>query len=69
MTVDEVKALPTAQKLQLMEAIWDDLRGRFEQSDIHPRIKDLLDARRARAGDGSAQVLDWDTVKASIGRS
>ncbi len=69
MTVDEVKALPTAEKFLIMEAIWEDLRGRFEQSDIPPRIKDLLDARRARVRDGSAQVLDWDAVKATIGRA
>ena len=69
MTVDEVKALPTAQKLKIMEAIWEDFRGRFEQSDIPPRIKDLLDARRNRARAGSAQVVDWDGVKATIGGS
>ncbi len=67
MTAEEVKALPTAEKLQLMEALWEDLRVRFEQSDIPPRVKDLLDARRARVLAGAMQILDWDAVKASIG--
>lgn len=69
MTLDEVRALPTAEKLQIMEVIWEDLRGRLERSDILPRIKDLLDARRARALDGSVRVLDWDDVKPTLGKA
>jgi putative addiction module component (TIGR02574 family) len=69
MTAEEVRTLPLAQKLQLMEAIWEDLRDRFEQSELPQRLKDLLDQRRARVREGSAKVLDWDTVKSGIGRA
>jgi putative addiction module component (TIGR02574 family) len=68
MTAEEVRALPMAQKLQIMEALWEDLRDRFEQSDIPQELKDLLDQRRARAREGLAKVLPWDAVKSSIGR-
>ena len=68
MTAEEVRTLPMAQKIQIMEALWEDLRDRFAQSELPPRLRDLLDQRRARVRDGSAQVLDWDTVKSSIGR-
>lgn len=69
MTATEVKTLPVVQKIQLMEAIWEDLRARFEQAELPPRLKALLDQRRARAREGSAQVLDWDAVKSSVGRT
>ena len=69
MTAAEVKTLPMAQKIQIMEAIWEDLRDRFEQSELPQRLKDLLDQRRARVREGSAKVLDWDKVKSSIGRA
>ena len=69
MSVDEVRALPVAQKLEIMEAIWEDLRSRVETSDIPLRIQQLLDARRARVRDGHARVLDWDGVKARIGQA
>lgn len=69
MGVDEVKALPIAQKLEIMEAIWEDLRSRVAASDIPLRIKNLLDARRARVRDGVARVPDWDGVKAKIGQA
>jgi len=68
MTAEEVKALPIAEKIQLMELIWEDLRDRFESADLPEEFKSLLDARRARVQDGSAQLLDWDKVKSTIGR-
>lgn len=58
MTVEDVKALPTERKIQIMEAIWEDLRDRFEQMDLPPSKKDLLDRRRARVKEGAARVLD-----------
>ncbi len=69
MTDEEVKALPLAQKMEIMEALWEDLRDRFEQSDVPQRIRDLLDQRRVRVEEGAAQVLDWDTVKSGVGRA
>ena len=69
MTAEEVRALPVAQKLQLMEVIWEDLRERFEQAEIPYSLTVLLDQRRARARDGAARVLDWDTVKSQIGQA
>ena len=68
MTAEEVRTLPMAQKLQIMEALWEDLRDRFERSGIPPRLQEILDQRRARARDGAVQVLDWEAVKSSVGR-
>ena len=68
MTAEDIKTLPIAQKIQIMEAIWEDLRDRFERMELPPQLKGLLDQRRARVRDGSAQLLDWDSVKSSIGR-
>jgi putative addiction module component (TIGR02574 family) len=68
MTADELKALPISEKIQIMETIWEDLRDRFEHLGLPDELKELLDQRRARVRNGSAQLLDWDTVKANIGR-
>ena len=69
MTIEEIKTLPIAQKLRIMEALWEDLRERFEQCDIPQVQKDLLDARRSRSEKGINKILDWDTVKSTLGRS
>lgn len=68
MTAEEIKTLPMAEKIQMMETIWEDLRDRFDQMEIPPQLKELLDQRRARVRNGSAQLLDWDSVKSTIGR-
>jgi len=68
MTVQEVRTLPTEEKFQIMETIWEDLRERFETSEITPQLRDLLRDRRARVAKGEARLLDWDSVKFAIGR-
>lgn len=68
MTTEEVKALTVERKIQIMEAIWEDFRERFERSKISPQQKELLDRRRARVREGAAQLLDWDSVKGTLGR-
>lgn len=69
MTVADVKSMSVEEKVQIMETIWEDMRDRFERSDIPQSHKDLLDLRRERASSGESKILDWDTVKSSIGRS
>ena len=68
MTVEDVKALPIDRKIQIMEAIWEDFRDRFDRMEISQEQKALLDRRRARVRNGSAQLLDWESVKGTIGR-
>mgnify|MGYP006451311315 CR=1 FL=1 len=68
MTVEEVKQLPLRQKLRIMEAIWEDLRERFEAIEVSPEVKALLDKRRARVRDCESALLDWDDAKTRIGR-
>ncbi len=68
MTADEVRALPVERKIQIMEGIWEDFRDRFERSEISAQQKQLLDRRRARVREGAARLLDWDSVKGTLGR-
>ncbi len=69
MTVLEIKTLPMAEKFQIMEAIWDDLRERFDASEVSLPLRALLDERRDRVRRGEVKILDWDTVKSTIGRA
>lgn len=62
-TAEDVKALPIDRKIQIMEAIWEDFRDRFDRMDVSPQQKDLLDRRRARVREGAPQLLDWESVK------
>jgi putative addiction module component (TIGR02574 family) len=68
MTEHDVKALPIEQKIQIMEAIWEDFRDRFDRMAVPDELRALLDQRRARVREGAAQLLDWDSVKGSMGK-
>ena len=67
MTGQEIKELPVQQKLQIMEAIWEDFRDRFDRLNVPQEQKDLLDQRRARVREGVAQLLDWESVILCVG--
>jgi len=55
------------EKLQIMEALWEDLRANAELSPITEWHKKLLDERRAAVEAGHEEILDWDKVKGSLG--
>ena len=67
MTLEEIRMLPVAEKLQIMEAIWQDFRDQFENFDSPGPLKTLLDKRRARVREGEVELLAWDEVKSKIG--
>lgn len=68
MTIAEVKAMPIGQKVRIMETLWQDMQEHFEAMPIPDDVKKLLDVRRARVAQGEASLLNWDVVKAALGR-
>lgn len=68
MSIAEIRGLPLREKLQIFEAIWNDLRERVDQSAVKPELRELLDARIERVRNGSVEVHEWDSVKYSIGQ-
>jgi putative addiction module component (TIGR02574 family) len=67
MSIAEVRQLPLAEKLQIMEAIWEDLRAHAEQVPVPAWHKELLDERRKALDEGREEVLDWDAIKDTLG--
>ena len=67
MGIAEIHQLPLSDKLQIMEAIWDDLRSNAEAVLVPDWHKNLLDERRNVVEQGKEQVLEWDEVKDSLG--
>lgn len=58
--------MTTQEKLAAMEALWEDLSRSPEAIESPEWHKEILDERRQRAADGSAQFEDWETAKAKI---
>ena len=68
MNLEDIKALPIDRKIEIMEVIWEDFRDRFDRLELTQEQKDLLDRRRAKVREGTAQLLDWESVKGTIGK-
>lgn len=68
MSIAEVRNLPLREKLQILEAIWEDLSAHVDGMEISPAERELLDSRIERVRNGDTEVHDWDSVKHSLGR-
>ena len=55
-----------AEKLRMMEELWDDLRARAEGVPVPQWHKDLLDERQQRIDAGEATFSDWESAKERI---
>jgi len=66
MSIAEVRQLPLFEKLQIMEAIWEDLRAQAEQVPVPQWHRELLDERRRAVEEGREPLLDWDSIKDSL---
>ena len=67
--IPEVSSLTREEKLLTMRSLWEDMRNEINVGPETPEIVELLDQREARIESGEAELLDWDEVKGSIGRS
>ena len=68
MTAQEIRTLPTDEKVRMMAAIWEDMRNHYEEAMVSQEVIDSLKERQARVVRGEAQLFDWDKVKTAIGR-
>ena len=66
-TVD-VKQMSLAEKLGLMEALWDELCRREEEIPVPNWHKELLDERQRQIEEGKAKFIDWETAKEHIAK-
>ena len=66
MAPDSVFDLSPAEKLQLVEDLWDDLATTPEAVPIHDWQKEELARRKANLKSQPADGQDWEAVKARI---
>jgi putative addiction module component (TIGR02574 family) len=62
-TTTSVFDLSPAEKLQLVEDLWDDLAPRPSDVPVHGWQIEELERRRANLMSNPATGLDWDEVK------
>jgi len=65
----DLKRMTKEEKLLTMRNLWEDMRESISRAPETSEIIELLDQRASRVESGEAELLDWDKVKGSIGRS
>jgi putative addiction module component (TIGR02574 family) len=58
--------LSPAEKLQLVEDLWDDLAGTPDEIPVHEWQKQELARRKSNLEKNPASALSWPEVKARI---
>lgn len=62
----EILKLSVAERIQLVEDVWDSIAATPEQLSVTEAQKTELDRRRQRFEQGAATTRTWDEVKVSL---
>lgn len=62
--ITEILKLPSAEKILLMEKIWDSLNS--EELTLSREQKEELDRRLERIKSGKAKFFTWEQVKSEL---
>ena len=66
---EEIQAMPLREKLQVMEALWDDIARQDDVLEMPQWQKDLLDERERMVAEGKAEFVDWEVAKEQIAKA
>ncbi len=58
--------MTVTEKLQAMEALWEDLSRNAAALESPEWHRDVLEARERRIASGEARFSDWEQAKADI---
>lgn len=61
---EEIKKLSDAEKILLVEEIWDDIATHSKSNELSDAKKKEIDRRMADIKNGKAVFSSWDEVKA-----
>lgn len=61
-----LKDMSVSEKLQLMEALWEDLTRNADTLESPEWHRDLLEDRERRIASGDAQFTEWERAKSDI---
>jgi putative addiction module component (TIGR02574 family) len=64
--LDEVLRLPVAERLRLVEALWDSIAADSSALSLTDAQRDELDRRLAEHEANPDDVISWEDIKASI---
>lgn len=67
--IDALKQLPLAERIQLVEDLWDSIAGEPSAMDFTSGQKAELDRRLARSEQAPDEGIEWQTLKSRLQKS
>jgi putative addiction module component (TIGR02574 family) len=67
-SLDEIRRLSVAERIGLVEDIWDTIADDTDIEVLTEAQRNELDARLARYQQGASRGTDWEEIKARLGR-
>ena len=64
--LSELRSLPLAERLQLVEDLWDSIAEEQHSLPDHPALIEELRARKARFLANPSSGISWEEAKARI---
>jgi hypothetical protein len=64
--LSEIRQMSFHEKLQVMEALREEISREEDRVEVLQWHRDLLDERESLVREGKAQFLDWETAKKQI---
>lgn len=64
----EVQSWPAADRLRLIEEVWDGLSDEGYEPELTEELKSLLDQRLDALDADPSNVLSWEQIKAHVRR-
>ncbi len=66
MSITEIRQLPLNEKLQIMEALREELSRNADDMDSPEWHREILRERQQQIDSGQAKFIDWEQAKADI---
>jgi putative addiction module component (TIGR02574 family) len=66
--LDEIRRLSVAERILLVESIWDTTADDTDVETLTQAQRNELDARLSRYQQGASSGTDWEEIKARLGR-
>ena len=66
MSIAELRKLPSAEKLKIIEALWSDLAGDEDAFESPAWHEEELKKTQADYAAGRIEALDWDEAKKEL---
>lgn len=64
--VAEIRQLKSAEKMDLLETLWENIAQEYDQTDIPQGHQDEIQNRFDKYAKDTTSAIAWDTAKESI---